>query len=42
MNDTKKANDTDETSEETATWQTPGFEVVGTALEVTAYALTDR
>ncbi|WP_327678622.1 pyrroloquinoline quinone precursor peptide PqqA [Streptomyces sp. NBC_00467] len=35
-------NDTKETSEETATWQTPGFEVVETALDVTAYALTDR
>ncbi|MEJ8638403.1 pyrroloquinoline quinone precursor peptide PqqA [Streptomyces sp. NPDC006475] len=35
-------NDTKETSEETVNWQTPGFEVVETALEVTAYALTDR
>ncbi|MGW2562346.1 pyrroloquinoline quinone precursor peptide PqqA [Streptomyces sp. NPDC001514] len=31
-----------ETSEETAAWQTPEYVVVDTALEVTAYALTDR
>ena len=31
-----------ETSEETATWQSPEYMVVETALEVTAYALTDR
>lgn len=34
--------DSEETSEETVNWQTPEFEVVETALEVTAYALTDR
>ncbi|MFI9587601.1 pyrroloquinoline quinone precursor peptide PqqA [Streptomyces sp. NPDC052236] len=34
--------DTEETSEETVSWQTPEFEVIETALEVTAYALTDR
>lgn len=34
--------DTQETSEETVNWQTPEFVVVETALEVTAYALTDR
>ncbi|MER7665624.1 MULTISPECIES: pyrroloquinoline quinone precursor peptide PqqA [unclassified Streptomyces] len=35
-------NDTQETPEETVPWQAPEFEVVETALEVTAYALTDR
>ncbi|MER5941667.1 pyrroloquinoline quinone precursor peptide PqqA [Streptomyces sp. NPDC001928] len=30
-----------ETSEESA-WQSPGYAVVETALEVTAYALADR
>jgi coenzyme PQQ precursor peptide PqqA len=34
--------DSKETSEEPINWQTPEFEVVETALEVTAYALTDR
>ncbi|MEU1400784.1 pyrroloquinoline quinone precursor peptide PqqA [Streptomyces sp. NPDC005728] len=29
------------TSDETA-WQSPGYQVVETALEVTAYALADR
>ncbi|MFC0845213.1 MULTISPECIES: pyrroloquinoline quinone precursor peptide PqqA [Streptomyces] len=35
-------NDTKETSEETPVWVTPDYVVVETALEVTAYALTDR
>ncbi|MFD3437787.1 pyrroloquinoline quinone precursor peptide PqqA [Streptomyces sp. NPDC058685] len=35
-------NDAEESSEETVNWQTPEFEVVETALEVTAYALTER
>jgi coenzyme PQQ precursor peptide PqqA len=34
--------DTKETSEPTSRWQTPEFEIVETALEVTAYALTDH
>ncbi|MGP3982485.1 pyrroloquinoline quinone precursor peptide PqqA [Streptomyces sp. KR80] len=34
--------DTKEISEETVNWRTPEFEVIETALEVTAYALTDR
>lgn len=34
--------DSQETSQETVNWQTPEFVVVDTALEVTAYALTDR
>ncbi|MGW7369564.1 pyrroloquinoline quinone precursor peptide PqqA [Streptomyces sp. NPDC054841] len=38
----KETKETQETSEEAAVWQTPEYVVVDTALEVTAYALTDR
>ncbi|KUL28204.1 pyrroloquinoline quinone precursor peptide PqqA [Streptomyces regalis] len=46
MNETKEQLKTVEqtSSKETdqATWQTPAYEVVDTALEVTAYALSSR
>ncbi|MER6995648.1 pyrroloquinoline quinone precursor peptide PqqA [Streptomyces sp. NPDC000410] len=38
----QETSDAREPSEETAGWQTPEYVVVDTALEVTAYALTDR
>ncbi|MER7044802.1 MULTISPECIES: pyrroloquinoline quinone precursor peptide PqqA [Streptomyces] len=34
-------NTTEDAPESTLSWQTPEYEVVETALEVTAYALTD-
>jgi coenzyme PQQ precursor peptide PqqA len=45
MNETKEQRNQAErqTSEETpTTWQTPGFTVIDTALEVTAYSLNSR
>jgi hypothetical protein len=39
---TYEASRSPETSEDAGAWQSPGFTVVETALEVTAYALGDR